>query len=120
MMNGVEILFQEEVVVKTVFNWKLVLSILPIIFMVFLVAFGLMQYKENVFKSWKKTIIVTFIAFLIESVFVLPVGFEFDKPKTYKTQYKVTISEEVSMTDFNEKYEILEKEGKIYTIQEKD
>ena len=33
--------------------------------------------------------------------------------------YKVTISDEVSMNEFMDKYEILEQDGKIYTVKEK-
>lgn len=35
-------------------------------------------------------------------------------------QYKVLISDEVKMNEFLEKYEIIEQEGKIYTVQLKD
>ncbi|MGM9684183.1 MAG: hypothetical protein ACI3XQ_11365 [Eubacteriales bacterium] len=35
-------------------------------------------------------------------------------------KYKVTISEEVSMTEFYDKYEIIDVDGAIYTIREKD
>ena len=35
-------------------------------------------------------------------------------------QYQVTISDDVSMTEFNEKYEVIKVEGKIYTIREKE
>lgn len=35
-------------------------------------------------------------------------------------KYKVTISEEVSMVEFYEKYEIIDVDGMIYTIREKN
>lgn len=35
-------------------------------------------------------------------------------------KYKVVISEEVSMTEFVEKYEIIDVDGAIYTIREKN
>lgn len=34
------------------------------------------------------------------------------------TQYKVTISDEVKLVEFLERYEILDTEGEIYTIRE--
>lgn len=37
----------------------------------------------------------------------------------YYPTYKVTISDEVSMNEFMDKYEILEQEGKIYTVKER-
>ena len=36
------------------------------------------------------------------------------------TEYKVTISDEVSMTEFYEKYEVVEQSGKIFTVKERD
>lgn len=33
------------------------------------------------------------------------------------TRYKVTISNEVKFNEFNEKYEIIRKDGKIYTVE---
>jgi hypothetical protein len=41
------------------------------------------------------------------------------KPIEYKTQYKVLINESISMAEFNERYEIVGQDGKIYIIEEK-
>ena len=41
------------------------------------------------------------------------------KPIAYKNQYKVTISDEVSMNEFYERYEVIDQEGKIYTVEER-
>ena len=35
------------------------------------------------------------------------------------TEYKVTIDDSVSFTEFTEKYEIIDQEGKIYTVKER-
>ena len=35
-------------------------------------------------------------------------------------KYQVTISDEVSLNDFMDKYEILDQEGKIYTVKERE
>ena len=35
-------------------------------------------------------------------------------------EYKVTIDDSVSMNEFLDKYEILDQEGKIYTVKEKE
>ena len=37
-----------------------------------------------------------------------------------ETRYQVLFSEEVSMTEFNERYEIVDQEGQIFTIREKE
>ena len=39
-------------------------------------------------------------------------------PEKY-VKYKVTISEYVIVTEFNDRYEIIDVDGKIYTIREK-
>lgn len=36
------------------------------------------------------------------------------------TEYDVIISDEVSMNEFTEKYEIIEQNGNIYTVKERD
>lgn len=36
------------------------------------------------------------------------------------TEYKVTIDDSVSMNEFLDKYEILDQEGKIYTVKERE
>lgn len=35
-------------------------------------------------------------------------------------QYEVTISDDVSFTEFTEKYDIIEQRGEIYVVQEKE
>lgn len=35
-------------------------------------------------------------------------------------EYKVTVSDEVNLNEFMDKYEILEQEGKIYVVKEKE
>jgi hypothetical protein len=35
-------------------------------------------------------------------------------------EYKVTIDDSVSMNEFLDKYEILDQEGKIYTVRERE
>ena len=39
-------------------------------------------------------------------------------PEPEHTRYKVTISDEVNLVEFLERYEILDTEGEIYTIRE--
>lgn len=41
-------------------------------------------------------------------------------PEVYETHYKVSISDEVSINEFLEEYEIIDQEGKIYTVKEKE
>ena len=39
--------------------------------------------------------------------------------KKYETRYQVTIDDSVAMNEFQNKYEIIEVEGKIYTVRER-
>ena len=41
-------------------------------------------------------------------------------PVVYETQYKAIVSDEVPLNEFLSKYEIIEQEGKIYTIRERN
>lgn len=50
--------------------------------------------------------------------FLLSVVVGFIEIEYYPT-YKVTISDEVSMNEFMDKYEILNQDGKIYTVKER-
>ena len=51
--------------------------------------------------------------------FIYIIFFEWLFPTTY-LEYKVTISDEVSMVEFYDKYEIIDVDGEIYTIKDKD
>ena len=44
----------------------------------------------------------------------------FATPASYETHYKVAIDDSVSMNEFLDKYEILDQEGKIYTVKERE
>ena len=39
---------------------------------------------------------------------------------TYETEYKVLISDNVSFNQFQKKYKLISKDGKVYTIRKKD
>lgn len=58
---------------------------------------------------------------LVGLIFGALLGAAFQKPiiKNEEVVYKAIISDEVSLNEFYEKYEILDKEGKIYTITER-
>lgn len=39
---------------------------------------------------------------------------------THETEYKVLISDNVSFNEFQEKYKLIDRDGKVYTIKNKD
>ena len=118
-MNGIEILSTAEVVTASAFNW-LVFSIIAVILFV-IIGIGVYLLVRMEIGSSK----IGNIAFSISVALIL--GFMFGglagaataTPTAYETHYKVTIDDSVSMNEFNEKYEIINQEGKIYTIREK-
>lgn len=57
-------------------------------------------------------ILIAFVALTITVGCLIP-------KKKYETQYQVTVDDSVSMNEFQNKYEIIKVEGKIYTVKER-
>ena len=55
----------------------------------------------------------------VGALFGTMVGDAVSTPIEYITQYNVTISDEVSMAEFCERYTIVRQDGKIFTVREK-
>jgi hypothetical protein len=109
-MTGVEILATQEIATAFGFCWAgfICLTIVGLFFGAYLYL-GYESIPASLF---------IFVFALAGAFFV---GFKADGiPTEYEPQYKVTISDEVSMNDFLEKYEIIDQEGKIYTVRERD
>ena len=109
-MNGVIILNSYESL--TNFNSILLISILCAWFfaVAILALFALLKYGCD---SWKEfAILVVCVVLFIVCGCLIPE----DK---YETRYQVTVDDSVSMNKFHDKYEIIEVEGKIYTVRER-
>lgn len=115
-MTGVDILATQEVAVDFAFNWT-----------AFWIGWGITVFAGLIFS------VITVVRGECDWPFIpaivcvcaiggIAIGFSLgectQRPIEYETQYKVTVSEQVSMTDFLEKYEIISNEGKIYTVRE--
>ena len=109
-MDGVIILNNYESL--TNFGSILLMSILCAWFLaVAIVAlFALLKYGCD---SWKE------FAILIVCVVLFIVCVCLIQEDKYETHYQVTVDNSVSMNEFQNKYEIIEVEGKIYTIRER-
>ena len=109
-MNGVIILNSYESL--TNFNSILLISILCAWFfaVAILALFALLKYGCN---SWKEP---AFLAICVVLTIVCGCLIPEDK---YETHYQVTVDNSVSMNEFQNKYEIIEVEGKIYTVRER-
>lgn len=115
-MEGIRILSTEEVVSKTEFNLEVALIAGAIVLLTYIIIGILSSIKKY---DWLELIVTSFIGLAISFLFSIICGIAFEKPVEYTTQYKATISNEVSFVDFYEKYEIVDQDGEIYTIREK-
>lgn len=116
-MAGVEILALEEVVTDYIFNWSLSGSAFAIVFVIFIIIGVLVSMVSSDWINIK----IGVVSGLILGVFAGVIFGVAEKiPVEYEDQYKVVISDEVSMNDFLAKYKIIEQEGRIFTVVEKD
>ena len=109
-MDGVIILNSYESL--TNFGSILLMSILCAWFLAaaIIALFALLKHGCD---SWKEfAILVVCVVLFIVCGYLIPE----DK---YETHYQVTVDNSVSMNEFQNKYEIIEVEGKIYTIRER-
>ena len=109
-MNGVIILnsyesltnFDSILLMSILCAWSLAAAIVAL--------FALLKYGCD---SWKEfAILVVCVVLFIVCGCLIPE----DK---YETHYQVTVDNSVSMNEFQNKYEIIEVEGKIYTVRER-
>ena len=107
MLNGIEVLNKVEM-------YKEFPMILLIPFVVFLILGVCMIYQNGL----KNKILA--ILFLLCCLISLISGLLINSQLSGVVQYQVTISDNVSMVEFNEKYDVISVEGKIYTIVEKE
>ena len=106
MLNGVEILSQE--VINTA---KCNYSILVIGMITSLLLGIFFSCLINLYFGQ----VIVFLGLFMSCILTLI----FPKSTDEYTRYKVSISEEVNFVEFNEKYEIISQDGKIYTIKER-
>ena len=72
--------------------------------------------KNGDFKATCLLIPVSFIVCLVLSILSFNKMVKFDTPISY---YQVSIDDTVSFNGFMDKYEIIDQEGKIYTVTER-
>lgn len=105
MMDGVEILSQ-SVCTETNGTALLLCALICMLAGCFIDLFS--DFSGGIFGAIAGCLVGCF-AYAIIFQCIFPVKF---------IKYKVTISEEVSMVEFYEKYEIIDVDGAIYTIRE--
>lgn len=115
-MKGVEILTSYEVVIEYAFNWTAFWIVFSVLFGLTIIL-AINKYKED--KKFSSDLFsMCFSLTIIACAFGALLGSYPSKPEKYETRYKVVLSNEVSMNEFVEKYEILEQNGKLFTIRE--
>lgn len=116
-MTGIEILASQKVATDWAYDWAVFWITACVVMMIF-VAIGILVAIQEC------NVVYFFIIFLFGTILSFLGGCGAASitgtPIAYETQYKVTISDEVSMNEFLDKYEIVDQEDKIYTIREKN
>lgn len=111
IMNGIEVLSKSEI--KTISTSSLLIMTFVCIFIILtglFISISIFDVDENL------AALVVLPTALLVLFFMVSKSLE---KSTGKYEYKVTISDEVSLNEFYDKYEIVDQEGKIYTIKEK-
>lgn len=115
-MSGVEILAAEEVVAESTFNVELAC----LCWLVVIIVCGIFGY----FSEDKDKVYAAFLGCVVGAILGIFVFGGIAACTTevvaYETHYKVAISDEVFMNEFLDKYEILDQDGKIYTVRERE
>lgn len=112
-MNGVEILssiYEYESLMSPF--WALGFGIAALI----IVIIGLLTLTFDNIQD--KLLILEVV--LIAAMIICIIGAYIKTDEIIDTTYKVTIDDSVSMNEFLDKYEILDQEGKIYTVKERE
>lgn len=114
-MNGIEILNQYEVVASYTWSWSTFWCwFFPILVVIFLFGVGVGCIDgDPIGGGVAGGILGLVMSVAISSIFAL------GSPETYTPVYQVIISEEVSLTEFYDKYDIIKQEGQIFTVKEK-
>ena len=112
LMEGITVLSQNLNYTERIFGFIFT----PVVVCLFI--FGIIFFCSSI-KDKVYPVSILLGTFLIICGLVLfgTISSVFAKPTT---QYKVTVSEEVKLKEFDEKYEIIDRDGETYTIVEKE
>ncbi len=111
-MNGVEILSSETIYNTILPEWCAITGLL-------LAGVCLVCMCELFANDYTWAGFVALILMLV-CVVLGALGLIKNKTDISHIEYKVTIDDSVSMNEFLDKYEILDQEGKIYTVKERE
>ena len=111
MMEGIEVLATIPEGTNLVVNLPVAIIAGGIIWLVF--GIWLATYTDNIFVGLLSGFLIGFVIFAA----IIDMSAEYTE---FIDIYKVTISDEIKLNEFNERYVIINQEGKIYTIKERE
>ena len=111
-MNGVEILSSETIYNTILPGWCGAIA--------FMATIALCVCACVCADRRKNTSVIICCALVAVSIIVMTLSLSSNKNNISHIEYKVTIDDSVSMNEFLDKYEILDQEGKIYTVKERE
>lgn len=115
MLDGITILYQEEVQILHSYISEWFFIIILIAFVATVLIYLLFDELLDAPEIMTKSAIIIWMA--VATCFGIKWGFKVDK--TYETHYGATINDSVKQNEFNEKYEIIEQKGQFYIIKER-
>ena len=117
-MNGVEILNQTTIYETVSYPW--IIAIGAAIGLLISLIIAIVSWIKNGFDPMDFLIIgyASIAGAMLGGIIYCATMHESDVVDY--TKYQVTIAEDVNFVEFNNKYEILDQEGKIYTVKEKE
>ena len=114
-MPGVDILLTEQIVSEYAYSWSSFWIAFSVVLGVFIIICVIIAINYD---DWTAILCFMLPGLLISILYGFMFGDINKVPIEYKTQYKILISDEVLINDFLSKYEIVDQEGKIYTVIE--
>lgn len=111
-MQGVDVLAVVDAVVDHTYNWNWVWYIAVLCVVILLILSLVSKY------DLKDTVFIAIVGILLGAYIGAVISVN-TKEDVLETQYKVTISDEVNLLEFNDRYEIVDQEGQIFTIKER-
>lgn len=112
-MNGIEILSSEIIYNGILPEWCFIAGIVLGLVSTIVTIMCFVDYRDDIVGSIFGVLVL--ICMIISVLSALPSETNVDH-----IEYKVTIDDSVSMNEFLDKYEILDQEGKIYTVKERE
>ena len=115
-MNGVEILAVNKVITGHAYDLLLFLIVFTIVFGI---SVGLGIVGSIILNDWYILCIISLCGIILGGISGTLFCSAKGAPVAYEMQFKAIVSDEVPLNEFLSKYEIIEQEGKIFTIRER-